>query len=144
MLACVWPSTDLSLSHFALSKFQYHCIPCYRYIARFLPASMEQTTYKPPHPSSYVVAQAVSRGILSGGPGSRPGQSMWDLWWTKWQWNRLLSESLFSLAVSFHRCPIFIRVSSGGWAMGPPVAQFHRDIVSPHRNINNYPHQTHY
>jgi hypothetical protein len=19
-----------------------------------------------------------------GGPGSRPGQSIWDLWWTQW------------------------------------------------------------
>jgi hypothetical protein len=24
----------------------------------------------------------------SGGPGSISGQSMWDLWWTKWHWGR--------------------------------------------------------
>jgi hypothetical protein len=23
-----------------------------------------------------------------GDPGSVPGQSMWDLWWTKWHWDR--------------------------------------------------------
>ena len=28
-------------------------------------------------------------------PDSIPGQSIWDLWWTKWQWNRFLSECLF-------------------------------------------------
>jgi hypothetical protein len=39
-----------------------------------------------------------------GGPGSRPGQSMWDLWCTKWHWDRFFSEfSGFSLSVSFHR-----------------------------------------
>jgi hypothetical protein len=32
-----------------------------------------------------------------GGPGSIPGQSMWDLWWTKWQWDSFSpSTSVFS------------------------------------------------
>jgi hypothetical protein len=35
------------------------------------------------------------------------GQSMWDLWWTKWHWDRLFSEYFgFPLSVSFHRCSI--------------------------------------
>jgi hypothetical protein len=39
-----------------------------------------------------------------GGPGSRPGPSMWDLWWTKWHWDSFFSEFFgFPLSVSFHR-----------------------------------------
>jgi hypothetical protein len=26
-----------------------------------------------------------------GGPGSMPGQSMWDLWWANWHWERFFS-----------------------------------------------------
>jgi hypothetical protein len=32
---------------------------------------------------------------------SIPGPSVWDLWWTKWHWDRF-----FPLSVSFHRCTI--------------------------------------
>jgi hypothetical protein len=54
----------------------------------------------------------------SAGSASRPGQSMWDSWCTKWHSDRFLSESFgFPLSVSFHRCSTFTRVSSGGWAM---------------------------
>jgi hypothetical protein len=32
---------------------------------------------------------------------------MWDLWWTKWHWDRFFSEYFgFPLSISFHRCPI--------------------------------------
>jgi hypothetical protein len=31
---------------------------------------------------------ASHRGV----PRSRPGQFMWDLWWTKWHWGRFFSE----------------------------------------------------
>jgi hypothetical protein len=32
---------------------------------------------------------------------------MWDLWWTKWHWDRFLSENFgFPLPNSFHRCSI--------------------------------------
>jgi hypothetical protein len=42
-----------------------------------------------------------------GGPGSIPGQSMWDLWWTKWHWDRFFSMYFgFFLSISFHRCYI--------------------------------------
>jgi len=27
-----------------------------------------------------------------GGPSSIPDQSMWDLWWTKWQWDGVFSQ----------------------------------------------------
>jgi hypothetical protein len=35
------------------------------------------------------------------------GQSMWDLWWTKWHWDRFLPEYFgFPLSISFHRWSI--------------------------------------
>jgi hypothetical protein len=40
----------------------------------------------------------------AGGLGSLQDQSMWDLWWTKWHWDRFLSEFFgFPLSISFHR-----------------------------------------
>jgi hypothetical protein len=42
-----------------------------------------------------------------GGPGSIAGQSMWDLWWTKWHWDRFFSKYFgFPLSISFHRCSV--------------------------------------
>jgi hypothetical protein len=42
-----------------------------------------------------------------GGPGSIAGQFMWDLWWTKWHWNRFPPECFgFPLSLSFLRCSI--------------------------------------
>jgi hypothetical protein len=58
-----------------------------------------------------------------GGKGSRPEQSMWDLWWKKWQYDRVFSKSFcFTLSVSFHRCSVFTNVLYGGWIMGPLAA----------------------
>jgi hypothetical protein len=43
-------------------------------------------------------------GLSLRWPGFAPGQSMWDLWWTKWHWDRVFSEFFgFSMSVSFHR-----------------------------------------
>lgn len=37
---------------------------------------------------------------------------MWDLWWTKWHWNRFLLENLsFPVSLSFHQCTIFMHLS---------------------------------
>jgi hypothetical protein len=47
-----------------------------------------------------------------GGPASCPGQPMW---WTKWQRNRLFSESFgFLLSISFRRRSIFTHAD--GWS----------------------------
>jgi hypothetical protein len=46
----------------------------------------------------------------SSGPrdkGSVPGQSTWELWWTKCHWDMFFSQH-FALSVSFHRCSILI------------------------------------
>jgi hypothetical protein len=37
-------------------------------------------------------------GFLPLRPGFAPGQSMWDLWWTKWHWSRFSPSTLVSLA----------------------------------------------
>jgi hypothetical protein len=41
--------------------------------------------------SLYLVNQSIPASHR-GGPGSIPGQSMWDLWWTKWNWDRFFHE----------------------------------------------------
>ena len=37
-----------------------------------------------------------------GGPGSIPGRSMWDLWWTKWHWGSFFSPSTSVFPRQFH------------------------------------------
>lgn len=59
-----------------------------------------------------------------------PGQSMWNLWQTKWHWVRFFSEPfIFPLSVSFHCCSIFLH-TVWGWTLGLWMAtdlqtQFH-------------------
>jgi len=44
-----------------------------------------------------------------GGLSSIPGQSVWNLWWTKWHYDRFLSQHFgFPLSVSFHQWSILI------------------------------------
>jgi hypothetical protein len=54
------------------------------------------------------MAQAVSRRPPTAEARIRSrGQSMWDLWWTKWHWDRFFPEYFgFPLSTSFHRCSI--------------------------------------
>jgi hypothetical protein len=50
------------------------------------------------------------RRLAAGLPPRRPrfdpgSVHMWDLWWTKWHWDRFFSEYFgFPLLISFHRC----------------------------------------
>jgi hypothetical protein len=40
-----------------------------------------------------------------------PGQSMWDLWWEKWNWDRFFSEHIwFPLSLLFHQSSLLICV----------------------------------
>jgi hypothetical protein len=40
---------------------------------------------------------------ITGQEKKIPHRSMWDLWWTKWHWDRFFSEYLgFPLSISFH------------------------------------------
>jgi hypothetical protein len=53
--------------------------------------------------SGRAMAQTLSRRSPTAETGVLAVQSMRDLCWTKWHWNRLLSEFFcFSLSVSFH------------------------------------------
>jgi hypothetical protein len=53
------------------------------------------------------MAQAVSRRLSPRRPGFDPGQSMWDLWWTKWHWDRFFPEYFgVPLPISFNYCSI--------------------------------------
>jgi hypothetical protein len=52
----------------------------------------------------------------SGGPGSSPGYSVWDLWWIKWHWDRYFG---FPLSISFHRVSPY---SSSGGMNNRPVS----------------------
>jgi len=57
---------------------------------------------------SFQIAQSVSRRPITqnGGANSVPGQAIWDLWYRKWQWNRIFSKHFwFSTAVSFVNAP---------------------------------------
>jgi hypothetical protein len=60
-------------------------------------------------PIGCATAQAVSRRTFyHGGPVSIPGRSMWDLWWTKWYWDRYFfsSTSVCPCQFFFHWCSI--------------------------------------
>ena len=51
------------------------------------------------------------------GPSLIPRQSKWDLWWTKWQWDRFVSQHVcFPMSVALHQCPMLrlILLCSGG------------------------------
>jgi hypothetical protein len=60
------------------------------------------------HLTTSTMAQPPHRG----GPGSHPGQSMWDLWWTKWHWDRSFSE-FFSFPVNIISLWLHTHISSG-------------------------------
>jgi hypothetical protein len=68
-------------------------------------------------------------GLSPGRPGSHPNQSMWDLWWTEWYWDRFSSEFFgFPLSVSFHRRS---NSSAGRWTVCPLVAAVQRRSLTP-------------
>jgi hypothetical protein len=57
---------------------------------------------------------------------------MWDLWWSKWHWDRFLSEFFrFTVAISFHcGCPYSYII----WGM--------KNIAVAGRSLETYPHPT--
>jgi hypothetical protein len=62
--------------------------------------------------------------VYCGGPGSSPGQVMWDLWWTKWHWDRFSSNTLVSSTKSnsINMLHIHHHLSSGAVTTGQTVA----------------------
>jgi len=54
---------------------------------------------------SYIYFSAKS----GRGEGPNPYQSMWDLWWIKWQSDTFLCQYVcFTLSVTFHQCSILV------------------------------------
>lgn len=65
-----------------------------------------------------------------GRPGSRPRQSMRDLWWARWHWEWFLRESSCFPPVSIIPPLLLItHASCGGWTKGQLKTHFHRDTV---------------
>jgi hypothetical protein len=58
------------------------------------------------------MAQAVSRRpFTTEARGSVPAQSMWDLWWTKWHWDRFFSElSVFPCRFHSTGAPLIVKI----------------------------------
>ena len=64
--------------------------------------------YKTNARNGRAMAQAVScRPPTAEARVRSRGQSIWDLWWAKWHWDRFFSEYFgFPLSLLFHRCSI--------------------------------------
>jgi hypothetical protein len=45
-------------------------------------------------------SDGLSPASNRGGPSSIPGQIMWDLWWTKWQWSQFLFHQVSHIHLS--------------------------------------------
>jgi hypothetical protein len=59
-----------------------------------------------------------------GGRDSSPGQSMWDLWWTKWHWGRFSLSTWVPLPILIPpTAPHSSSVSSGAGTVGQIGAQ---------------------
>jgi hypothetical protein len=83
------------------------------------------------------MAQAVSRRPQSGGPDSRPGQSLWDLWWV----DKVALEHVylrvlrFLLSTSLHRRSPYSHII---WVMNIRPADGRRSLTQSHPiNMNN-------
>jgi hypothetical protein len=62
-----------------------------------------------------MLGHAMAQVSHCEGPGSRPGQSMWDLWWTKWHSDRFLSE-FFGFPLSIYHSTVVLQTHII-WAM---------------------------
>jgi hypothetical protein len=63
--------------------------------------------------SGSATAQVVSCRHLTMEVGSHPGQCMWDLWWTKWHWDRFFLQVLrFSFVSTIPLCWIDVCLES--------------------------------
>jgi hypothetical protein len=77
------------------------------------------------------LAQAVSRRLpTAADPDSRPGQVMWDLWWTKWHWAEF-SPSIFGFPCQFlsHRLLHTHHLSTGAGTRGQFVSDVPSELI---------------
>jgi hypothetical protein len=72
-------------------------ISCCRLQSEVLTAPLRKSQISKCHKMGRAMAQAVSRRPLTTEARVRSQvKSMWDLWWTKWHWDRFFSEFRFS------------------------------------------------
>ena len=110
----------LSLSHTAAfwnSVHSYSCLLRHTYVPAVTGWGMKLTSHL--HLKIRIGGTAIpwinSSQLLAchcGGPSSKPGQYVQNVWWAKWQWYRFVSQYFsFPLTVSFHQCSIHIHSS---------------------------------
>jgi hypothetical protein len=56
---------------------------------------------------------------MSGDPGSSPGQIMWNLWWTKWHWDRFSPSTTVSFPNHSISCSSLIIIHQSGLVQRP-------------------------
>jgi hypothetical protein len=79
---------------------------------------------------------SVLRSSNCRGQESIPGQSMWDLWSTKWHWGKFFSKNLSSPShLSLHQCSILSFIVRD-WYNRPICSHSPKGWVSPHLKDN--------
>jgi hypothetical protein len=81
----------------------------------------------------------LAAGLPPRRPVSIPGQSIWDLWWTKWHWDRFFPEYFgFPLSISFHRCSITRKRTKKGQKLTPWRRVLPHKLTDP-QLVKNFP-----
>jgi hypothetical protein len=75
------------------------------------------------------MAQAVSRRPLTAEARTRPGQYMWDLWWTKWHYDRF-----FLRVLRFSPANIIPSSLSNSYHLGDEQYAVQRRNVTPSKS----------
>jgi hypothetical protein len=88
--------------------------------------------------TKYWLQQLLLAHIRYAGLGSRPVQYVWDLWWTKWQWDRFSSEffGLF-LSIASRRGSLSIYHPGGRGVNNRPVGGLISETEYQAINMNN-------
>jgi len=83
--------------------------------------------------SGRAMAQVVScRSLNAEDRVHPPGQSMRDLWWKKWHWDRFSSAFFFSFSLQYHSTVgLRTHIWSVWWTIDPSVAAVQRCSLNP-------------
>jgi hypothetical protein len=86
----------------------------------------------------------MQRDLLSQTKTSPSSLSIWDLWWTKWHWDRFFIQYFsFPLSISFHQCSIHIHPSTTKlYNVSLPVLQFPLSVSFHQCSIHIHPSTT--
>jgi hypothetical protein len=70
----------------------------------------------------WLLAVPWLRRLVASPSPRRPGQSMWDMWWAKWHWDRFYPVSTIPSWLSI--------LMTWGWTVGPLVAVVQRHSLT--------------